>query len=241
MIKFAFKGNHVKKKIILLLFVYLCIQFPISVYGLDITLAVLNFENNSLFGTQDYNALSKGLAEIMITELSQVQSIYIVERRKLQSLLDELKLSQAGFIEAKNSIQVGKMLGAQHLVFGGFIVTLDDKIRIDVRIVNVESGVTVKADQVTGNTKQILSLIGKLGKKIVKDLDVHITDQEDQLLGNNQKIDLEAILHFSQALEYEDSGNLKLAYENYQKAIQIEPDFLEAQKNLDRLKFPKDE
>jgi TolB-like protein len=231
----------VKKKIILLLLAALCVYFPISVYGADITLAVLNFENNSLFGSENYNALSKGLAEIMITELSQVQSIHIVERRKLQSLLDELKLSQAGFIEAENSIQVGKMLGAQHMVFGGFIVTLDNKIRIDVRIVNVESGVTVKADQITGNTKQILSLIGKLGKKIVKGLDVQITSQEDRSLDNNQKIDLDAILHFSQALEYEDSGNLELASENYQKALQIEPDFLQAQKNLDRLKTSKGE
>lgn len=230
-----------KKKIILLLLAAFCVYFSISVYGADITLAVLNFENNSLLGSQDYNALSKGLAEIMITKLSQVQSIHIVERRKLQSLLDELKLSQAGFIETENSIQVGKMLGAQHMVFGGFIVTLDNKIRIDIHIVNVESGVTVKADQITGNTKQILSLIGKLGKKIVKDLDAHITKQEDRLLGTKQKIDLDAILHFSQALEYEDSGNMKLAYENYQKALQIEPDFLEAQKNIDKLKVPKSE
>ncbi len=230
-----------KKKIILLLLATLCIYSPISVYGADITLAVLNFENNSLFGSENYNVLSKGLAEIMITELGQVQSIHIVERRKLQSLLDELKLSQAGFIEAENSVQVGKMLGAQHMVFGGFIVTLDNKIRIDVRIVNVESGVTVKAAQITGNTKQILSLIGKLGKKIVKGLDVQITNQEDRLLGTKQKIDLDAILHFSQALEYEDSDNLELASENYQKALQIEPDFLQAQKNLDRLKTPKGE
>ncbi len=230
-----------KKNFVLLLFVYICVCLPVSVYGTDITLAVLNFENNSLFSAQDYNALSKGLAEIMITELSQIQSIHIVERRKLQSLLDELKLSQAGLIETESSIQAGKMLGAQHLVFGGFIVTLDDKIRIDVRIVNVESGVTVKADQITGNTKQILSLIEKLSKKIVKDLDVHITNQENKLLSKNQKIDLEAMLHFSQALEYEDSGNLKMAYENYQKAIQIEPDFLQAKKNLDRLEPAKDE
>ena len=230
-----------KKKIILLLFAALCVYFPISVYGTGITLAVLNFENNSLFDSQNYNALSKGLSEIMITELSQVQSISIVERRKLQSLLDELKLSQAGFTETENSIQVGKMLGARHLVFGGFIVTLDDKIRIDVRIVNVESGVTVKADQVTGNTKQILFLIGKLGKKIVKDLNVQMTDQEDRLLDRNQKIDLDAVLHFSRALDYEDRGNLELAYENYQKALQIEPDFLQAQKNLDRLKIQNGE
>ena len=62
-----------------------------------------------------------------------------------------------------------------------------------------------------------------------KDLNVDITKQEEKLFNKSQKIDLEAIIHFSQALEYEDQGDLKQAYENFREAIQIAPKFLQAQ------------
>ena len=127
------------------------------------------------------------------------------------------------------------MLGAQNLVLGAFIVTLKNKIRIDVRMVNMETGVTLKAEQITGSTKHVISLIRKLSKKMMKGLNISITKQEEKLLNKTQKVDLQAVILFSQGLEFEDQGDVRLAHENYQKAIQIEPDFNIAKEHINKL------
>ena len=59
-------------------------------FATEKTLAVLDFENNSLFNVQENQPLSKGLAEMMITELNKIQAVRVVERQKLRSLLDLL-------------------------------------------------------------------------------------------------------------------------------------------------------
>lgn len=216
---------------------FFCILLLISVraFADQNTLAVLDFENNSFFKPKEYSALSKGFAEMMITELSHVGSIHVVERQKLRTLLDELKLSQTGIASEKSSVHVGKMLGAQHLVFGGYMVTLDNKIRIDVRIVEVETGLTVKAGEVTGKTKQILSLIKKLSKKIIKDLNIRMTKEEKKSLEKSQQLDMEVVVLYSRGVEFEDALEWEKAKECYVKALQIEPEFQQARMSLERL------
>lgn len=46
------------------------------------TLAVLDFQNNSFFGAEELHSLQPGLADMMITALSQVSGLKVVERRQ---------------------------------------------------------------------------------------------------------------------------------------------------------------
>ena len=210
---------------------YLIIIFVIMasfVSASDITIAVLDFDNNSFFNPSEYDPLTKGLAEIFITELSQIQSVKIVERQELRALLDEMKLSQSGILNQNNSLKAGEMLGARNLVFGGFMVTPEKKIRIDIRIVEVETGLTVKASEVTGKTKQVLTLIRKLSKQMLDDLDVRLSRQEKKYLKNSDNIPIDAIIHFSRGLDYEDREQWGSARDSYFKALEIEPNLTSA-------------
>ncbi len=208
-------------------------------YAADLpTVAVLDFQNNSLFNRDTYASLSQGLAEMTITGLNQAGSMRVVERQKLRSLLDEIKLSQAGITSEETSLRVGRMLGAQHLVFGGFLVATGDKIRIDVRIVEVETGLTVKANEVTGKTKDILVLVDKLNQKILKDLNVQLAQNQGKSSGSASSIDPKAFLLFSQGVRHEDSGEFNEAAARYREALAIEPDFQQAKQRLEKSNQP---
>jgi TolB-like protein len=208
------------------------VVIPLFVSASTPTLAVLDFENNSFYKPQDVQPLSKGLAQIMISELARNSSVRVVERQKLRSLMDELKLSQAGVVSEESSIQVGKMLGAKHLVFGGYMVMMDDKVRIDTRIVEVETGLTLKAGEVTGKTKDILTLIRKLGDKILSDLDIRLTDRKGPDQG---KVRMDALKVYSEGLDWEDNGNVKKAVACYRQALEMEPGFSQAKARLAQL------
>ena len=74
-----------KRVLIQILITILMIVLP--VFAAEYTIAVLDFENNSFLNSEEYQPLAKGLSEIMITELNQVQAIQVVERQndRLQS------------------------------------------------------------------------------------------------------------------------------------------------------------
>ncbi len=224
-----------KKLNLVVSFYFLFMFVPIPSFSTQPTIAVLDFENNSFLNPEEYNPLSRGLAEIMITELGQIKTIHVVERERLRSILDELKLSQSGLVSQESSIKVGKLLGAQYLVFGGYIVTLNKKIRIDVRIVEVETGLVIKAGEVTGKTKQVLSLVQKLSKKILKDLNIKMTKVEERTLDKSQKLDMKAVVLFSKGIEFEDQGQWEKAMESYGKALVIEPNFRQARMRVQKL------
>ena len=74
------------------------------------TVAISYFDNTS--GLEEYNPLSKGLADMLITDLSNVKSIQIVEREKLESLLQEIDLGESKFMDPSTAQKLGKGLGA---------------------------------------------------------------------------------------------------------------------------------
>ena len=232
-------GRFMKRLLFMLAF-FCLVGLPGLCISSNNTLAVLDFENNTFINAETYGPLSKGLAEMMITELNQLESIRVVERQKLRTVMDELKLSQTGLISEEGSLQVGEMVGAHHLVFGSFMVMMDEKIRIDMRIVQVETGLTMQAGEVTGKTKQVLDLIHRLSKKMLKDLDIRLTRQEEKILDASQKLDMRALVHFSMGIELEDQGKPEEARVSYRKALEIEPMFQQASDRLEILSTLKE-
>ena len=224
-----------KKKI----FLTVILLFYISLFSASTsiekkTLAILDFSNNSLIDKEKHASLSQGLAEIMITELSKVQNLKLVERQKINSLIQEMQLSQSGIVSDNAGIQVGKLLGAHFLVFGSYMISFDKKIRVDIRIVEVETGVTIEAGEVTNKVTKLFEIIKELNKKITKDLDVKLTNDEKKALKDSEA-SLDMISYFSNALEFEELNKIDDAKKMYQKILDKDPDFEPAKKRLKEL------
>ncbi len=101
------------------------------------TLAVLPFENNAVTDAQKYDPLSSGLAAMLISDLTRHGAgMTIIERQKISALLKEIALSQTGVIDEATAVKAGKMLGAQHIAFGSFMV-IGPAVRLVVRIIIV--------------------------------------------------------------------------------------------------------
>lgn len=197
------------------------------------TIAVLYFENNSVVDKDKLDPLKKGLADMMITELSKIKSLRVVERRHIQSIIDELNLNETDMVDKSTTQKMGKLLGAEVMLFGGFSNLFKDQLRIDVRIVRTETGETLKADEETGELDEFLPMLQSLVKKIAKDLDVKLSSSEEDQLEAKNEGKFSGYVKYAQALNYEDQGRTlekngknseaKTAYENaktlFQKAV----------------------
>ncbi len=200
------------------------------------TIAVLYFDNNSLAKKTDMEPLRKGLADMLITELGKISQLQVVERNQLQQILEEMKLAQSGLITGKTGQEIGKMLGAQNLLFGSYMLMLDNKLRIDVRMVQVETGVTVKAEEVTGAPKDLYKLLAGLVVKIARDLNVQLSKADAAQLAKPENTSFDAALFYARGLEYEDSHDYKNAAKMYESAIKQNEKYNKAKERLAAVK-----
>jgi curli biogenesis system outer membrane secretion channel CsgG len=180
--------------------------------GLKKRIAVFNFENKSDYGRHN---VGEGMADMLTTELVKSGQYRVIERAQIQSVMQEQKLGLTGAVTSNTAAQLGKLLGVELAVFGsvtefgqkeeskgiGFgkrkfgANQIKARVAIDLRIVNVETGEILAADNVakeksqTGISVQIpdfnfqdqaefdKTLVGKATRACVEDI-IHKIDAQ---------------------------------------------------------------
>lgn len=172
------------------------------------TVAVLAFDNNT--GKGDYDHLGRGMSTMMANDLAAVDDIRVVERDRLADVIREIDAQQTGRYDSTTAVKVGRLVGAEYIVLGAFI-TADPQMRIDTRVVRVETGVVVKTATVTGKSDHFLDLQKKLARQLVKDLDVALTPEGEAKLDQRQQAngidDVKDVAQFSDAITLSDRGD----------------------------------
>lgn len=134
----------------------------------NIILAVLNFQNNS--SNSDLNYLQEAIPEMLITNLAISKQIKIVERTRIREILEEQKLSLSGAVDEQTATTIGKLLGANHLLYGS-IFAANDKTRIDARVSNTTEGRVVIAEKIeTYAHMDLIDVLDQLSLKLIKGL-----------------------------------------------------------------------
>jgi curli biogenesis system outer membrane secretion channel CsgG len=90
------------------------------------------------------------LAAKVMETLKESGAFQVVERERLILVLEELNLSSSSLVDEATRLKIGRIVGARFMVFGGYFV-LGDMMRLDLRLVEVETGRIVKAAQKTAS------------------------------------------------------------------------------------------
>ncbi len=195
-----------------------------------ISLAVTPFTNHS--GETRFDPLGKGLSDMLITDLSSVTSLQLLERERIQAVLDEMKLSQTEFVDPSTAQKMGRGLGASHLLTGAFLA-ISPKIRIDARMVEVETGKVIKAWAVEGESADFFVLEKDLAGRIVEGLEIKVTAREGILMGKVATESFDAMVAWSHALDAFDAGRLDAARAALEEVLRVDSSFLRARSALD--------
>ena len=225
--------------------------------------AVLYFDNNS-FGKDraDYDGLGKGIADLLINDMAGNPAMRVVERDRLQSILQEQDLVKSKSIDPQTAVKLGKLLGAAYLVTGGFMSDGKGTLLVTSRVISVETGAITNPLKLQSKGDDVLGLIGQLSTKLNTELklpslprqtgDAGTTrkpatpasspaaNQAGSETGRSQKLDVKTALLYSKALDEQDSGHPKQAAELYRAVLQKFPDFGPAQQNLAKVQSSGD-
>ena len=197
------------------------------------TLAVLYFTNSALVDNASYAPLSKGMAEMLITELAQNNAVRVVERDRLQSVIEEQNLQNSDRVDKDTAVKLGKTLGARHMLLGSFIIDQKRNMRIDVRAVNTETSQIDYTESVSGNADNLLALVIQLGSKVNAGLKLPALKTASVTTpASKSPNQFKALMAMSQALEAEDRKSKSEAVSLYKQAIALNPDFDRAKTRL---------
>ncbi|HLQ59177.1 MAG TPA: CsgG/HfaB family protein [Gemmatimonadales bacterium] len=199
-------------------------------------IAVLPFSNGGSYGQgkEDFAALERGIAGMMISELSQNPAARVLERQEIQRLLDEQNLGAQGRVDPQTAAKVGKLVGARYVVMGTFVDFYGD-FRVDVRLVNTETSEIVKTESERMQRDHMFDIIRNIAARLMKDANLPALQRQasDQRMG--RQVPTEALTYYSRALLYSDHGQKDKAVEMFNRAIAIFPDYAEAKEGLQRV------
>lgn len=121
--------------------------------GLDLTrVAVMYFDHSQ--GDDEMTALADGLTEALMDELSAVPLLSLVSRRGVEPFRGE----------AVPVDSVGRLLRAGTVV-GGSVERADDRIRVDLRLMDVASGIRIGQTRVERPASELLEIPGELAEE----------------------------------------------------------------------------
>ncbi|MEO8634234.1 MAG: CsgG/HfaB family protein [Gemmatimonadales bacterium] len=202
-------------------------------------IAVMPFENGGSYGQdkENFEALEKGIAGMLISELAQNPAARIVDRSSVQRLLDEQDLGKDGRADAATAAKIGKLVGARYMVMGSF-VDLYGRFRVDARIVDVETSEilkVVRSDPKYEKREELFKLLQSVAERLMTETKLPALTAEMSRAVRARNVPTEALTYYSRALLYQDRGDKTKAAEFYKKATDVFPEYAEAIEGLRKI------
>jgi TolB-like protein len=168
------------KKVGLLLSVLLLIN-SLAISALDNSkekrLALIGFENMDEDDQHDY--LSALITAVIREDLSHTDGIALLERVRMDEVLDEQKMQISGLFDDLAAVEAGKLLGSDFLCGGGFIV-MDTEVLIDITLIDVETSRVISFSS-RGNSEDIIHLAAeKIARELTGERKIFRTSNTDR-------------------------------------------------------------
>jgi tetratricopeptide (TPR) repeat protein len=184
------------------------------------SVAVLPLGFNS--ANAELEPLIYALADMMVTDFKVSDALTVLERTQIQSLLDEMALTSAGYAEPGTGARAGRLLRAEH-VFQGVLTTIGTDLQTEADILNVPN--TASAGQVSASAvlDQLFDMEKDIVIRTIRDvLGIELTPAEEQAILENRIRNVLAFLAYGRGLRELDRGNYAAAFTEFQTSVQLE-------------------
>ena len=131
---------------------------------------VFSFDNNSIGDRAEYEGLTTGIQDLLITDLASSSRVRIVDRARIAEVLREQDLIKAGQVDPASAVQIGHLLGAQYAITGGFMTDPSGNALLTSRMIEIETSRIVNPEKVTGKADDVLGMIAQLSVKLAQDI-----------------------------------------------------------------------
>lgn len=188
------------------------------------SVAIFPFGFNS--DREDLQPLVYALSDMMITDFAVSNALTVLERAQIQSLLDEMALTEAGYAEPGTGARAGRLLRAENVVQGVISTLGQDELRLDADVLNVPRAASAGTLTAEDQLQNLFDMEKDLVFRTIRDvLGVQLTPAEEQKIRDNRADNILAFLAYGRGLRERDRGNYEGALQQFQQAQQLDPGF----------------
>jgi TolB-like protein len=130
-----------------------------------LTVAILDFETKDPSNPD----LGKQIADTLTALLSGEPGLTLVERGRLNEVLEEQSLNLTGLVDTKQAVSVGQLVGAR-IIITGRAFPLGQKIFVTAKLIGTETslvdGALVKSEQSTPMDEVVIELSQEVTKRL---------------------------------------------------------------------------
>jgi TolB-like protein len=201
----------------------------------EVTLSQLPPEENTVavmpFGYTGSNAeiqpLTRGLAQLVVTDLAKSRQVRVLERERMQTILDEMRLSEEHRADPQTAVRSGRLLRAARVVQGA-LAESGDQLRVDAAVVDVSTAGVAAAAGAQDALDRLFDLQKQIVFTIFQNLGIQLTDAEREAINQRPTQNMAAFLAYSRGLAAEDAGDFAAAQAAFSEASQLDPGFTAA-------------
>ena len=198
------------------------------------TIAILDFMNRSIDDKEKYDPLEQGFADLIIHQMIGATGLKVIERERIHWIMNEIGMeNEPGKFDTETAVRVGKQLGVHTILLGSFIKFKDD-MWLGARLVKIETSEILLTEDMKGEAKKFFELSQKLAVKISERINVDLSKKK---IGENTETQsLDAMLSYSEGLDYLEKGDYQRAYQKFQKALEYDPGYIKARLRSESIK-----
>jgi len=186
-------------------------------------------------GDRQYSWVAAGLTDTVISDLNNINEISVFSDDDRKKAIREMELGMTGLFEDSTVVRVGSVMGA-NIIFAGSVQIHGNGVRINARLVNVESTRVEKTVRVDGSMEKIFELQDSLVISLITETEkislanlrqVAFKNDERKKVEEKYKPKREAWENYAKGLEVQDARP-DMAFEFFKLAIAADPEYIDA-------------
>lgn len=173
----------------------------------------------------DMAPLQKALTAMTIADLAQIKGVTVIERTRMQALLDGMRPGP-GAADRATAVRAGRLLGAEKLVLGG-MSEAEGTLSIAGSVASVKQGEPLGTFELSEETVRFFELQKQLLAQIIELNKIKLDPELGRtLLYHSHTLNHEAVVAYGQGLDALDRQDWLAAQERFAQAVKLDPFFL---------------
>lgn len=201
---------------------------PAGAQGNAQTVMVVPFNlHESPRDNRDFAGVGSAIADLLAGDL-HAGGIQVIDHAPAARTAALQPKSRGGMVARQAAVDAAKLLGATHVVYGGFAADAAGNVRLDARAVNVGTGAVEFTERLQGRGDEVVVLLQQLASRLASGMSLSFTGGGAQ----NAALPLAALVTYGKGLEAADRGDRAQARQLLESLVRDHPDFAPAKAAL---------
>lgn len=197
------------------------------------TVAVMPFQFSG--ADTSLKPIERGFAELVTTDLSRVSRLTVLERERLQALLDEIDLQRQNGAADGTGVRAGKILQVGRMV-GGSIQQQGTELVANAIVTDLATTSIGTPARDQRSLDEVFTMEKNIVLGVLQNMGIVPTTAERNAIEQRPTRSLAAFLAYSRGLELSDQGRFDDASRAFDNAVRIDPGFAPAAQKSQEVK-----